>query len=114
MSDDLLGYEGKALKALESVRAEIGDLIQVTKNDTAYEGILIPRSEIGDDKHIVIKINSARGRIENNILQNGAKTSSTVIDLRFVFSGKSDYFCVTSALKIEDSIFAPAMLVITY
>jgi len=58
MSDNLLGYKGKALKALENARAEIGDLIRVTKNGTVYEGILIPRSEIGDDKHIVIKIKS--------------------------------------------------------
>jgi len=58
MSKNLLGYKGKALKALEDARAEIGDLIRVTKNETFHEGILIPRSEIGDDKHIVIKIKS--------------------------------------------------------
>ena len=58
MSDNLLGYKGKALEALEDARAEIGDLIRVTKTGTVYEGILIPRSEIGDDKHIVIKIKS--------------------------------------------------------
>lgn len=58
MNGNLLGYKGKALKALENARAEIGDLIRVTKDGTVYEGILIPRSEIGDDKHIVIKIKS--------------------------------------------------------
>ncbi len=37
---------------------EIGDLIRVAKDRLTYEGILIPRSEYGDDKHIVIKIKS--------------------------------------------------------
>ena len=58
MSEKLLGYKGRALKALEDAKAEIGDLVRVAKDETIYEGILIPRSEIGDDKHIVIKIKS--------------------------------------------------------
>ena len=37
---------------------EIGDLIRVTKEGVKYEGIVIPRSELGDDKHIVVKLNS--------------------------------------------------------
>ena len=84
MSDNLLGYKGKALKALENARAEIGDLIRVTKNGTLYEGILIPRSEIGDDKHIVIKIKSGYNigievTLRTRIEKIGAKTKPSFV-----------------------------------
>jgi glutamyl-tRNA(Gln) amidotransferase subunit D len=52
------GYKGAALEAIKRVGAEVGDLIRITKNSEVYEGILIPRSEYGDDKHIVIKLRS--------------------------------------------------------
>jgi len=41
---------------LKDASAEIGDVIRVMKDGEAYEGVLIPRSEFGDDKHIVIKL----------------------------------------------------------
>jgi glutamyl-tRNA(Gln) amidotransferase subunit D len=50
------GYRGEALEAIKRAEAQIGDLIRITKNGEVYEGILIPRSEYGDEKHIVIKI----------------------------------------------------------
>jgi len=52
------GYKGAALQALEKAEAEIGDIICITKGEESYEGVLIPRSEYGDDKHIVIKLKS--------------------------------------------------------
>ncbi len=58
MSEGFPGYKGKALKVLKNAAAEIGDLIRVTNDVRTYEGILIPRSEYGDDKHVVIKIKS--------------------------------------------------------
>ena len=58
MSGEFPGYRGEALQLLRAVGAEIGDLIRVTKNGVSYEGILIPRSEYGDERHIVIKIKS--------------------------------------------------------
>jgi len=58
MSEEFLGYKGKALKALKKAEAEIGDVIRVIKDKTTYEGLLIPRTEYGDDKHIVIKLKS--------------------------------------------------------
>jgi glutamyl-tRNA(Gln) amidotransferase subunit D len=58
LSEKLLGYKGKALSALAKSEVQIGDLIRISKNGVTYEGILIPRSELGDDKHIVIKIKS--------------------------------------------------------
>jgi len=56
--EELQGYRGEALNALRKANVKIGDLIRITKNGETYEGILIPRSEYGDDKHIVIKIKS--------------------------------------------------------
>jgi len=58
LSEEFPGYKGKALQVLKKVEAEIGDIIRITKNGETYEGILIPRSEYGDDKHVVIKLKS--------------------------------------------------------
>jgi len=52
------GYKGEALEAIKRAEVEIGDMIRVTKNGEVYEGILIPRSEYGDEKHIVVKLKS--------------------------------------------------------
>jgi glutamyl-tRNA(Gln) amidotransferase subunit D len=57
-NEALSGYRGLALKTLQNINAEIGDLIRITKGGQVYEGVLIPRSEYGDDKHIVIKLRS--------------------------------------------------------
>lgn len=58
MSKEFPGYKGKALKTLKQAKAEIGDLIRLTKNGETYEGLLIPRSEYGDENHVVIKLTS--------------------------------------------------------
>ena len=58
MSEEFTGYRGHALKLLKNVRAEIGDVVRVTREGESWEGILIPRSEIGDEYHIVIKMKS--------------------------------------------------------
>jgi len=52
------GYRGEALKALKSSDAEVGDMIRITRKGEVYEGILIPRSEYGDERHVVIKLKS--------------------------------------------------------
>ncbi len=58
MSEEFPGYRGQALKFLKKAEAEIGDIIRVTKNGESWEGILIPRSEFGDEKHIILKLKS--------------------------------------------------------
>jgi glutamyl-tRNA(Gln) amidotransferase subunit D len=58
LSEDFPGYRGQALEYLKKAGAEIGDVIRVTKDDKIYEGILIPRSEFGDEKHIILKLKS--------------------------------------------------------
>ncbi|MCS7096477.1 MAG: Glu-tRNA(Gln) amidotransferase subunit GatD [Nitrososphaerota archaeon] len=57
-NEELSGYRGLAFEALKKIEAEIGDLICITKGTQTYEGILIPRSEYGDEAHIVIKLRS--------------------------------------------------------
>jgi glutamyl-tRNA(Gln) amidotransferase subunit D len=56
LSEEFPGYKGHAFKVLKETKAEIGDFIRVSKDGETYEGVLIPRSEFGDDKHIVIKL----------------------------------------------------------
>jgi glutamyl-tRNA(Gln) amidotransferase subunit D len=58
LSEEFPGYKGEALKLLKKAKAEIGDIVRVIKNGETFEGILIPRSEYGDEKHIVIKLRS--------------------------------------------------------
>jgi glutamyl-tRNA(Gln) amidotransferase subunit D len=58
LSEEFLGYRGQALKFLKKAEAEIGDIIRVTKNGESWEGILIPRSEFGDEEHIILKLKS--------------------------------------------------------
>ena len=58
MIEDNLGYRGEALEAIKKAKAEIGDVLRVIKNNEVYEGILIPRSEYGDEKHLVLKLKS--------------------------------------------------------
>jgi glutamyl-tRNA(Gln) amidotransferase subunit D len=56
MPEKETGYRGKALEAIKKARANVGDVIRVTKEGEAYEGILIPRSEYGDENHVVVKL----------------------------------------------------------
>ena len=58
MSREFPGYRGRVLQILKKAGAEIGDFIRIIKSKETYEGILIPRSEYGDEEHVVIKIKS--------------------------------------------------------
>lgn len=52
----ITGYKGQILHLLQNCKCDIGDIIQIQKKEKVFEGILIPRSESRDDKHIVIKL----------------------------------------------------------
>jgi glutamyl-tRNA(Gln) amidotransferase subunit D len=52
------GYRGEALKLLKSTSAEVGDRVKIEKSGGGYEGLLMPRTELGDARHIVIKLDS--------------------------------------------------------
>lgn len=49
-------YRGKAAEVLKGT--EVGDRINVKKGDSIFEGVLMPRSELGDENHVVIKLDS--------------------------------------------------------
>jgi glutamyl-tRNA(Gln) amidotransferase subunit D len=55
---EILGYKSRALKAITDAAAEIGDTVRVIHGKRSYEGILIPRSEYGDEEHVVVKLRS--------------------------------------------------------
>lgn len=55
---ELPGYRGAALELLAKHGVSVGDTILVRTDVAAYEGVLMPRYELADDQHIVIKLAS--------------------------------------------------------
>ena len=51
------GYIGRSLEFLKSNDIEVGDSVKIL-SDLTYSGIIMPRYEHNDDKHIVLKLNS--------------------------------------------------------
>jgi glutamyl-tRNA(Gln) amidotransferase subunit D len=52
------GYKGISLRLLQDAGCQVGDIIRVISKGRTYEGILIPRAELGDATNIVIKMKS--------------------------------------------------------
>ena len=52
----LAGYRGEALALLEKAGLSLGDLIRVETPEASFEGYLMPRYELADSLHIVIKL----------------------------------------------------------
>jgi glutamyl-tRNA(Gln) amidotransferase subunit D len=52
------GYKGHALHLLKQADCNIGDIIRVTSKGKVYEGILIPRSELGECTIVIVKMKS--------------------------------------------------------
>jgi glutamyl-tRNA(Gln) amidotransferase subunit D len=46
------------LEALKKAGCEVGDIIRVTSKGKVYEGILIPRAELGESEAVIVKIKS--------------------------------------------------------
>ncbi|MFX0167730.1 MAG: Glu-tRNA(Gln) amidotransferase subunit GatD [Candidatus Hodarchaeota archaeon] len=58
-TEEPTGYLGEADKILRKARISVGDRIEIKTAKTTYEGIVIPRAEIGaDDQHIILKLDS--------------------------------------------------------
>jgi len=58
MSDQLGGYRGKARRILAEAGITVEDRVRVVRNSETYEGVLVPRSEYGDEEHLVLKLKS--------------------------------------------------------
>ncbi len=60
MSDhDSEGYLGVARKSMEKAGVKVGDRVRIETSQSTFEGIIIPRAEIGsDDQHLVVKLDN--------------------------------------------------------
>ncbi|KYK35669.1 MAG: glutamyl-tRNA(Gln) amidotransferase subunit D [Theionarchaea archaeon DG-70] len=51
-------YSDKVLRVLKRKKIDIGDRIQITKDNKTFEGILMPRIEMGDRDSLVLKLDN--------------------------------------------------------
>ncbi len=58
MSTDYKGYRGEALAALQNFKAPVWSDVRVVTGQGSYAGIVLPRSETADARHIVLKLRS--------------------------------------------------------
>lgn len=120
------GYRGTLFKFLRQAKASVGDVVRVRCDQAIYEGVLMPRSELGDEAHLVIKLRSgynigvrARDNMEVTVVGRGsapAYTSSrpqgrdrnlpkvTIISTGGTIASRVDYRtgAVTPGLTAED------------
>ncbi len=54
--EDYKGYRGEALAKLKAMGARVWGETIITNERGSYQGIILPRSETDDDKHIVLKL----------------------------------------------------------
>jgi len=54
----LENYSSSIQKALKRIKAKVGDRISITKGKQIYEGLLMPRIEMGDKNSIVLKLDN--------------------------------------------------------
>src|ERR1051325_1660417 len=59
MTDEALkGYRGESRAVLERQGAGVWSDVEIETRDGRFAGIILPRSETADDKHIVLKLPS--------------------------------------------------------
>jgi glutamyl-tRNA(Gln) amidotransferase subunit D len=56
VKEELQGYWGFVRKKLESAKVKIWSVIEVVTPEVTYKGVLLPRTDIGDDTHLVLKL----------------------------------------------------------
>ena len=71
-------YKGKASELLIENDIKIGQSINIHTNNGKYSGILLPRYELFDDNHVVIK------------LRNGYNIGINLTKIRSIEKGNSD------------------------
>ncbi|MDI6643384.1 MAG: Glu-tRNA(Gln) amidotransferase subunit GatD [Candidatus Hodarchaeaceae archaeon] len=52
------GYRGNVQRLLKAASVGVGDRVKVESAGRAYEGVLMPRTELGDQNHLVLKLPS--------------------------------------------------------
>lgn len=58
MEKGTTGYGGRLLEMLNSRGIAIGDMVRIAKEDRIFQGMLMPRPELSDDRHVVIKLSN--------------------------------------------------------
>ncbi|MFC2149872.1 Glu-tRNA(Gln) amidotransferase subunit GatD [Calditrichota bacterium] len=56
MSDNNKGYRGAALSCLNNFGASVWSDVRIQATNGEFEGIILPRSETADDRHLVLKM----------------------------------------------------------
>jgi glutamyl-tRNA(Gln) amidotransferase subunit D len=56
MTKEISGYRGKAQEVLIKAKVVVGDIVKVSRGGEVFEGVLMPRYELADDRHIVLKL----------------------------------------------------------
>jgi len=57
-NDTFKGYRGAALEALKKYKVRVWSEARITTTRGEFEGIILPRSESDDDRHVVLKLDS--------------------------------------------------------
>ncbi|MCE9617361.1 MAG: Glu-tRNA(Gln) amidotransferase GatDE subunit D, partial [Nitrosarchaeum sp.] len=71
------GYTGKSLEFLKTNKISVGDSVKIL-SDLTYLGIIMPRYEHSDDKHLVLKLKSGYNvGLEIEKIKKIEKTSSS-------------------------------------
>jgi glutamyl-tRNA(Gln) amidotransferase subunit D len=50
------GYKGKVLELIKKHEIEVGDRVLAKNDKVSFTGILMPRSELDDDQHLILKL----------------------------------------------------------
>jgi glutamyl-tRNA(Gln) amidotransferase subunit D len=56
MEWSVTGYRGKVRSLLDRTGVNIGDSVVIRKAERVFRGVLMPRPELADDRHVVIKL----------------------------------------------------------
>jgi len=97
----LEGYRGASLKKLKSFDVAVGDEVRLHTEDSVIEGILMPRYELADDEHIVVKLKTG---------YNTGILASRVSDIEVLARGTEPTFRTPPRPKLVEGL--PRVLVI--
>ena len=84
-------YSKQVQKVLDKLKIEVGDRIQIIKDKTPFEGILMPRIEIGDLDSIVLKLDNGYNigiKFEKGVKINKIKKEWLIIKKKIESSKK--------------------------
>ena len=94
------GYEGNSLKFLKANQISVGDSVKILA-DITYSGIIMPRYEHSDDKHIVLK------------LKNGYNIGLEIAKIEKIEKNQSTKKIIEKDEKIEKVVGLPKILLLS-